>query len=80
MILMQGIMLHDAALSHKRHGMPCTGYGKTPDDCDRKSSASTLHMECRAVLRLALTPIVETRRRDIRMSQPLLHLRYVRFV
>lgn len=32
------------------------------------------------VFRLALAPIVETRRRDIRVAQPFLHLRDVRFM
>ncbi len=39
-----------------------------------------LHMERRAVFRLTLATIVKASRRDIGVSQPLLHFGDVRFV
>src|SRR5689334_19427368 len=41
---------------------------------------SIAHFEGRRVLRPALTPIVEASRRDVRVTEPLLHLRNVSFV
>jgi hypothetical protein len=40
----------------------------------RATVASVFNPECRTVLGLALAPIVEAGGRDIRVSQPLLHL------
>jgi hypothetical protein len=39
-----------------------------------------LHPECRAVLGLALAPIIEPGRGDVRMAQPFLHFGDVGFV